>query len=262
MSAGFQAETIRRRPTEAVGSALTALIPSTTSRDLVDRPAVGRLPRPPLLAVDRAELAVLVGPLVPDGDAVLLQVARCSSSRGGTRSARGRSAPKGTFLVVTSGKPSARSNRIWRPKTLSASSGTSVPSSLVRVGLHPPRSRMWRKEVEILLHRRPRPTVRCGRRDCPRPSGTRSGGSTRRCPCRRAGRAGCGGPASRSLPPEKPVQPKVVRPLRLAHSTARRMFGLLPEPLMAMSRSPGEARFLSCSTKTRSKPSSLPQARM
>ena len=66
----------------------------------------------------------------------------------------------------------------------------------------------------------------------------------------------------RSLPPLKPVQPNVVRPWRLAHSTARKMFGLLPEPLMAMSRSPGPARFLSCSTKTRSKPSSLPQARM
>ena len=67
---------------------------------------------------------------------------------------------------------------------------------------------------------------------------------------------------SRSLPPPKPVQPNVVRPWRLAHSTARRMFGLLPEPLMAMSRSPALARFFSCSTKTRSKPSSLPQARM
>ena len=35
-----------------------------------------------------------------------------------------------------------------------------------------------------------------------------------------------------------------------------------PEPLMAINKSPGDARFLSCSTKTRSKPSSLPQARM
>ena len=39
-----------------------------------------------------------------------------------------------------------------------------------------------------------------------------------------------------SLPPLKPVQPKVVTSLRLAHSTARRMFGLLPEPLMAKAR--------------------------
>ena len=49
---------------------------------------------------------------------------------------------------------------------------------------------------------------------------------------------------------------------RLAQSTARSTLGLLPEPLMATSRSPGPARFLSCSTKSRSKPSSLPQARM
>ena len=38
--------------------------------DLVDVPAVGRRPGPPLVAVDRAELAVGVGPLVPDRDAV------------------------------------------------------------------------------------------------------------------------------------------------------------------------------------------------
>jgi hypothetical protein len=31
MSAGFQAETIRRLPTDAAGSALTALIPATRS---------------------------------------------------------------------------------------------------------------------------------------------------------------------------------------------------------------------------------------
>ena len=57
-----------------VGSALTAWIPSIRLRDLVDRPAVRGVPRPPLLAVDRAELAVLVGPLVPDRDLVLPQV--------------------------------------------------------------------------------------------------------------------------------------------------------------------------------------------
>ena len=54
----------------------------------------------------------------------------------------------------------------------------------------------------------------------------------------------------RSLPPVKPVSPKVFRSLRSAHSTALRMLGLLPEPLMARSRSRGLARFLSCSTKT------------
>ena len=48
----------------------------------------------------------------------------------------------------------------------------------------------------------------------------------------------------------------------LAHETALRMLGLLPEPEMASSRSPGEARFFSCSTKMRSYPSSLAQAMM
>ena len=44
-------------------------------RDLVDVTAVGRRPAPPLHAVDRPELAVLVGPLVPDRHPVLLQPA-------------------------------------------------------------------------------------------------------------------------------------------------------------------------------------------
>ena len=43
--------------------------------DLVDVAAVGRLPVAPLLAVDRAEIAVLVGPFVPDADLALLQPA-------------------------------------------------------------------------------------------------------------------------------------------------------------------------------------------
>ena len=42
-------------------------------RDLVDVPAVGRRPGAPLVAVDRPEVAVLVGPLVPDRDAAVLQ---------------------------------------------------------------------------------------------------------------------------------------------------------------------------------------------
>ena len=37
------------------------------------RAAVGRRPGPPLVAVDRPEVAVLVGPLVPDRDAAVLQ---------------------------------------------------------------------------------------------------------------------------------------------------------------------------------------------
>src|SRR5262249_21080596 len=43
----------------------------------------------------------------------------------------------------------------------------------------------------------------------------------------------------RSLPPLKPVQPNVSRSCRLAHSTARNTLGLFPDPLIAISRSPG-----------------------
>ena len=42
-------------------------------RELVDVASVGRRPRAPLVAVDRAEVAGLVGPLVPDRDVVLVQ---------------------------------------------------------------------------------------------------------------------------------------------------------------------------------------------
>ena len=41
----------------------------------------------------------------------------------------------------------------------------------------------------------------------------------------------------RSCPPEKPVHPNVVISCLLAHSTARRIFGLFPEPLIATARS-------------------------
>ena len=44
-------------------------------RDLVDAPAVRRGPRPPLVAVDRAQVAAWVGPLVPDRDAAVVQPA-------------------------------------------------------------------------------------------------------------------------------------------------------------------------------------------
>ena len=42
---------------------------------LVDLGAVRRLPAPPLLAVDRSKIAILVGPLIPDRDAVFLKIA-------------------------------------------------------------------------------------------------------------------------------------------------------------------------------------------
>ena len=42
--------------------------------DLIDRAAVRRRPRAPLPAIDRAEIAVLVGPFVPDRDAVVVEI--------------------------------------------------------------------------------------------------------------------------------------------------------------------------------------------
>jgi hypothetical protein len=42
--------------------------------DLVDLPAVGCVPGAPLRAVDGAQVAVLVGPFVPDRDLVVAQV--------------------------------------------------------------------------------------------------------------------------------------------------------------------------------------------
>ncbi|MNC04864.1 hypothetical protein D3C75_523140 [compost metagenome] len=42
--------------------------------DLVDDGAIGRRPGAPLGTIDRAQIAVLVSPLVPDADAVLFQV--------------------------------------------------------------------------------------------------------------------------------------------------------------------------------------------
>ena len=42
----------------------------------------------------------------------------------------------------------------------------------------------------------------------------------------------------RSLPPLKPVRPNVFSPCRLAQSTAASTLGLLPDPLMASTRSP------------------------
>ena len=49
--------------------------------DLVDVRAIGRRPRAPLVAVDRAEFALCVGPLVPDRHAVGLQVRDVGGAR-------------------------------------------------------------------------------------------------------------------------------------------------------------------------------------
>ena len=42
--------------------------------DLVDMAAVRRRPGTPLFAVDRPQVAILIRPLVPDGDVVLVQI--------------------------------------------------------------------------------------------------------------------------------------------------------------------------------------------
>ncbi|MCK7473521.1 MAG: hypothetical protein MZV49_08415 [Rhodopseudomonas palustris] len=60
-------------------------------RDLVDAAAVGGRPGPPLRAIDRAEVAVGIGPLVPDRDAVVLQVLDVGVAGAETTAARGRS---------------------------------------------------------------------------------------------------------------------------------------------------------------------------
>ena len=64
----FQALTISRRESGFGANVLD------NAGDLVDVPPVGRRPRPPLIAVDRPQLALLVGPLVPDRDALFAQV--------------------------------------------------------------------------------------------------------------------------------------------------------------------------------------------
>ncbi len=55
--------------------------------DLIDVPAVGRAPGAPLRAVDGPQVALLVGPLVPDRDLVVAQVLDVGVAlRGTTRS--------------------------------------------------------------------------------------------------------------------------------------------------------------------------------
>ncbi len=42
--------------------------------DLIDDSAIGRRPGAPLGAINRAQIAILVGPLIPDADTVLFQI--------------------------------------------------------------------------------------------------------------------------------------------------------------------------------------------
>ena len=68
-------------------------------------------------------------------------------------------APKATFLVVTRGNPSLRSNRIWRPNTLSASIFAPVERSTARVGFRVPWVRTSRKSSRYCLIRQGAHTV-------------------------------------------------------------------------------------------------------
>ena len=104
--------------------------------DLVHRPAVRGRPGPPLVPVDRAELAASSAHssqmLIPRScsQPTLVAPRRNHSSSPVTERMCSR-------LVVTAGKPSARSNRIWWPNTLSVPvpvrSLLVVPSSRTRV---------------------------------------------------------------------------------------------------------------------------------
>ena len=67
MSATFHAETMCRRESGSRRICVDDL------RDLVDVAPVRGRPGAPLVAVDRTEVAVLVGPLVPDRDAAVLE---------------------------------------------------------------------------------------------------------------------------------------------------------------------------------------------
>ena len=73
-------------------------------RHLVDVPAVRRRPRAPLPAVDRAEVAVGIGPFVPDRDAMLVEI----FDVGVAAQEPEQLVDDGfecSFLVVTSGNP-------------------------------------------------------------------------------------------------------------------------------------------------------------
>ena len=51
------------------------------ARELIDAAAVGGRPAAPLFAVHRAEIAVLIGPFIPDADAVIVQIRTLVSPR-------------------------------------------------------------------------------------------------------------------------------------------------------------------------------------
>ena len=58
-------------------------------RNLVDRVPVRRRPRAPLAAINRTEITIFIGPIIPDRDAVLLRDRRCLCRLSGTIAVRG-----------------------------------------------------------------------------------------------------------------------------------------------------------------------------
>ena len=160
-------------------------------------------------AVDRPQVAVGVGPLVPDRHAGGLQRRARSSRRAGTTAARGRSTWCGPSSSSPAGTRAARSKRIWYPNT------DSVPVP-VRSSLRWPwsrtcrmKSRYWRMAKEGAERR--------GRANADS-SGTRPGG---------AGPCGNGPPQASSATPRRhrarrcppdactePVRPAEAAPLR------------------------------------------------
>ena len=86
--------------------------------ELIDGPAIGGLPGPPLRSVDRPEISLGVGPLIPDGDTVLLEISRVGVTPDEPQQLMDDRLQM-HFLVVNSGKPAARSKRSCAPKMLS-----------------------------------------------------------------------------------------------------------------------------------------------
>ena len=111
MSAGFHDETMMRRLS---GSALQEIDRLTY---LVDGLAVGCRRGSPLLAINGAKVTRLVRPVVPDAYAVVLQILDVGIA-GENQINSSNDRLQVQLLVVTRGKPSARSNRIWWPNTL------------------------------------------------------------------------------------------------------------------------------------------------
>ncbi len=81
------------------------------ARDLVDGRAVRCRPAPPLLAIDRAEIAVSVGPLIPDRNTVFFQVFDIGIAAMNQISSWMIDL-RCNFFVVTNGNPAWRSKRI------------------------------------------------------------------------------------------------------------------------------------------------------